>query len=242
MKLIRVAILFTAVTLMGSTAIAAEITFRDIESLIKQKSKSALQTALIANPKLATTRSEKGLTPLMLAAYLEQQEMVQLIRTHKPNLDFHEACIVGDMVTIRQVLARGQDVNQFSPDGFTPLGLAVFFRQEAAARLLIDAGADLNKKANNTTQVAPIHAAVARADLKTLQMLLLRGADPNLPQQRMMRPLHEASAAGSVPAAAMLLMFGADISTKNEEGKTARDFAREAGHAELAKQLERLTK
>jgi uncharacterized protein len=54
---------------------------------------------------------------------------------------------------------------------------------------LIDAGADLNAKANNALQVAPIHAAIARSDIATLGLLLERGADPNLTQQKLVRPL-----------------------------------------------------
>jgi ankyrin repeat protein len=35
----------------------------------------------------------------------------------------------------------------------------------------------------------------------------------------------------------MLLMFGADPLARNEEGKLASDFAREAGHDRLAQRL-----
>lgn len=45
------------------------------------------------------------------------------------------------------------------------------------------------------------------------------------------------AAAGNLPAVAMLLMFGAEVGVKNEEGKTASDFAKEGGHTLLAERL-----
>jgi ankyrin repeat protein len=233
------------ICILAPNAMATTPHFRDIESLIKKKDLAALRAALQSQPELASTRSESGLTPLTLAAYLEQPDMVRAIRERKAAtqaLDFFEACIVGDIDSIRRELARGQDIDQRSPDGFTPLGLAIFFRQPETARLLMDAGANLDKKAANTVQVGPIHAAVARSDLHTLQTLLLRGADANATQQRLMRPIHEAAAAGNLPIVAMLLLFGADIAARNEDGKTAVDFARDAGHLDLANRLARVPK
>jgi ankyrin repeat protein len=232
-------VMLAMLVMLSTPALTEEARFAEIESLIKSNDAVGLAAALKARPQLASTRTPAGISALAFAAYTERPEMVRIIRAHRTQLDFHEACIVGDTATIRRQLALGQDVNQRSRDGFVPLALAIFFQQPDAARLLMDAGADLNLKATNSFQVAPIHAAVARGDLKSLQALLLRGADPDLPQQRMMRPLHEAAAAGNLPAIALLLMFGADVSLRNEEGKSPADFARENGHLELAKRVAR---
>jgi ankyrin repeat protein len=197
--------------------------------------------ALLKNDSSALdVRNEQGISPLLYAAYLERSAMVDALRAQNPTLDFYEACVVGDLKRVQQLLARGQDVDVRSPDGFTPLGLSIFFKQPEVARILIDAGAALDAKASNTLQVAPIHAAVARSDLASLQLLLTHGADPDLTQQRLMRPIHEAAAAGNLPIVAMLLMFGADPQARNEERKTAADFARELGHLAIAERLENL--
>lgn len=218
-------------------ASAATADYEIVEKLILLGDREKLSAALQERPKLAEAQSAAGVSALMMAAYRERSDLALVIRAARRTISFHEACVVGDTVRVRELLAKGQAVDERSVDGFTPLGLAVFFRHRDVARVLMDAGADLNLKASNTTQAAPIHAAVARSDLKILEALLLRGASPNLPQQRMMRPLHEAAAAGNVPAVAMLLMFGADLSVKNEEGKSAADFARENGHKELSQRL-----
>jgi uncharacterized protein len=209
-----------------------------------QKSDQKVVDAVLAGPTKTTletlsARNPSGATPLLFAAYLERETMVQQLRAAKPKLDFFEACVVGDLSALRGALARGQNVNERAPDGFTALGLAVFFRQPQAAMLLVDAGAELDAKASNALQVAPIHAAVARSDLATLGLLLERGADPNLTQQKLVRPIHDAAASGNLAATAMLLMFNADATVKTEEGSTPVDLARAKGHAELALQLER---
>ena len=204
---------------------------------IKRNDMPALQAGAEEHPDWIAQRSDAGISPLLFAAYNERPDMVAYLRGKQSELSFYEACVVGDLPTVRRYLARGVDLNKRSQDGFTPLGLSVFFRQPAVARLLIDAGAVLDAKASNTLQVAPIHAAVARSDLSTLQLLLESGASPDLTQQRLMRPLHEASAAGNMPVVAMLLLFGADPQARNEEGKTPSDFAREAGHPALAARL-----
>jgi uncharacterized protein len=209
---------------------------------IKENDIANIRELIARNPSLLNERSKQGLSPLMYAAYMERPEIVSVLRSATSQLDFFEACMFGDTPAVQRYLARGQDINSRAADGFTPLGLAVFFRQPATARVLIEAGADINAKADNTFQVAPIHAAVARSDLTTLQLLLLRGANPNLAQQRLMKPIHEASAAGSLPMVAMLILFGADPSARNEEGKSPADFARDSGHLALSKRLELLSK
>jgi uncharacterized protein len=187
--------------------------------------------ALVAqNPSVLSERNAQGISPLSWAAYLGQQPIVEALRVKRGTPDFHEACIVGDEGAVQAALAGGQDVNAFAPDGFTPVALAAFFRHPAIAKLLIDAGADVNLRAKNAQHVGPIHAAVARNDVQTLELLLLRGADPNLPQEKLFRPLHEAASNGSIASVALLLMYGADPNAVSEDGQRPADLARKKGH------------
>lgn len=199
-----------------------------------------VERLLRAQPQLAAGRSQNGLSPISLAAYLGRPALVELIRAHRGEPDFFEVCLLGEESAVRARLAAGQDVNAFAPDGFTPLGLAAYFGHAAVAKLLLDGGADVNARARNPQQVGPIHAAVSRSDVAMLQLLLKRGADPNLPQQQLFRPLHGAAANGNSTIAGLLLLFGADAAGKTAAGKGAAELAREHKHDLLAKCLEKL--
>jgi ankyrin repeat protein len=212
---------------------------KDLLEAIRANRADEVERLLRAQPELTSRRSPDGTSPLSFAVYFGRAALVDLIRVHRGQPDFFEACLIGDEATVRAQLAGGQDVNAYAPDGFTPLGLAVFFGHSALARLLLESGADVNARARNAQQVGAIHAAVSRGDVATLELLLTRGADPNLPQQQSFRPIQVAAANGNIAAVAELLLFGADPQVKTEDGKLPSDLAREKGHAVLAERLEK---
>ncbi|HEY3785541.1 MAG TPA: ankyrin repeat domain-containing protein [Steroidobacteraceae bacterium] len=195
---------------------------------------------LKAHPEAATTRSPAGLSALTLATYLSRSALVELIRPYRGKPDFFEACLLGDESTVRAELENGQDVNGYAPDGFTPLGLAVYFGHQNVTRMLLQQGAQVNVCALNAQQVGPIHAAVSRNDLSTLELLLAHGADPDLPQQQLFRPLHVAAANGNAAAAGLLLLWGARPGVRTESGGLPSEMARERGHTALAARLQKL--
>lgn len=208
-----------------------------IMAAIRKDDLAALKQLVEARPSLVDGEDANGVTPLMQAAYLERGTMIEYLRDKRAAPNLFEACIIGDVDRLKRFLAEGIDVNQRSPDGFPLLGLAVFFRQRDTAKLLIDAGADVNARSRNTFNVAPVHGAVARGDIDTLELLLSKGADPNLVQQRWLRPIHEAAASGSLRIVALLLMFGADPAAVTEDGRAPADFAKASGHTALAELL-----
>ena len=209
---------------------------------IRQNDVATVDNLIAASPGLLTQRDDNGMSALTFAAYVENQALVEHLRKARGTPDFFEAVIIGDLPVMREALAAGQDVEERAPDGFTALGLAVFFRQPEAARLLIEAGADVNAQATNALRVGPVHAAVARQDIATLELLLYRGVDPNAPHQQQVRPIHVTAQSGNTPMTALLLMFGADASLASEDGKRAADYARSANHLELAQRLDTLSR
>jgi ankyrin repeat protein len=79
------------------------------------------------------------------------------------------------------VLLEGDpsEVQQLSEDGFTPLHLAVFGRQEEAVRFLIERGADLDRVSNAPfAQVTPLGTAAFVRSMPIARILLEAGADP----------------------------------------------------------------
>lgn len=206
---------------------------------IRSKDIDAVVKLVDADPSLLTQRNQQGISPLSWAAYVKEPKIVAALRARRGTPDLYEAAIIGDEVAVAAEIARHpESINLPAPDGFTALGLAVFFGHPALARQLVDAGADVNARATNPQHVGPIHAALARQDLATLELLLVHGADPNLPQEQGIRPLHEAARLGTFAPAALLLLFGADPGLASEDGRRPSDLARSEGHAAWAERID----
>jgi len=215
-------------------------TLQTLLDAVAQRDTAAALTLADTNPALLAQRSAAGMSPLSLAAYMGQAKLVAALRERRGEPDVFEALIVGDAEVVERALEAGQDVNQLAPDGFPMLGLAVFFHHKALAHRLLDAGADVNARADNPQRVAALHAAVARGDAAMVETLLARGAAVDLPQQQGITPLHGAAGAGRGDLVDLLRRAGADVRLKDEAGRDAAEHARQHGHAALAERLQAL--
>lgn len=198
-----------------------------------------LRASLAADPSLAQRRSSSGASLLAYAAYMGNAEAIEIIRTAEPVLDPYEAIILGDLERVRDLLANHWDANERSPDGFTPLGLAAFFRHSEVFDLLLPLTTDIDAQATNAQTVAALHAATAQRQAGMVEKLLRAGANPNLKQADGFTALHSAAFHGDAAIAGLLLLFGADAQAKNDKGETAIDLALSKGHDWLAERLNR---
>ncbi len=82
----------------------------------------------------------------------------------------------GDVESAKLLLAAGADANDTLPDGMSALILAAHSGQGTMGLLLLEKGANPNASEIGYTA---LHAAVLRGDLKLVQALLARKADPN---------------------------------------------------------------
>lgn len=212
-------------------------TMSDAFQLIVDNDLDGLRHALAENPGIVYLRHSSGASLVAWAAYVGNVGAIAAIRAYLPELDGHEAIILGEMARLEMVLADGWDANALSRDGFSPLALAAFFGHGAAFDLLLPLTDDLNLRARNPQQVAALHAACARRDARMVEALLRAGADPNLPQADGFTPLHAAAQHGDAAIAGMLLLFGAEPGQKNDKGDTPADIAHAAGHDWLAARL-----
>jgi ankyrin repeat protein len=198
---------------------------------------AAVTSLLDAEPELVSVEAG-GTTPLLLAIYHGHADIASLLVARDAPVTFAEACAAGLEGRVKEWLDRDPSViDELSPDGFTPVGLAVFFRHDQLARDLIERGADFRAHARNQANVAPIHAAVAQNNLEMVRLLLERGVDPNDPQQAGLTPLHGAAAGGNREIASLLLEHGAMPGARAQDGKTAAEIAAERGHSAVAEWL-----
>jgi ankyrin repeat protein len=190
------------------------------------------------NPALKQARDASGASALLVAAYNMKPEVVNALLDAGAPVDIFEASVLGKVDRIEEILnSDPRRASEYAPDGFTPVALAAFFGQPAAANALIAAGADVNAAAKNGLKVAALHAAVAGGKLEIVRAVLAAGADPNAQQQAGFRAIHEAGTKANRALAELLIAHGADPSLANDEGKTASDLARDKGHAEFAEWL-----
>jgi ankyrin repeat protein len=211
----------------------------DAFQLIVDNDLDGLRQALASNPGIVYLRHPDGASLVAWAAYVGNVGAIAAIRAYVPELDGYEAIILGETTRLEAVLANGWDANVPSRDGFLPLALAAFFGNATAFDRLLPLTRDINLRARNPQQVAPLHAACARRDARMVEALLRAGADPNLPQADGFTPLHAAAHHGDAAIAGLLLLFGSERGQKNDKGDTAADSARAAGHDWLAAVLER---
>ena len=105
----------------------------------------------------------------------------------KPNLGIWRAAMTGNTAAIVQHIAASTPLNEKEDlGGSTPLILAAIYGQPEVAKLLIDAGADLEMK--NHSGGTALHLACFFCQPRVVELLLNAGADINQTNNRGMTP------------------------------------------------------
>ena len=125
-----------------------------------------------------------------------------------------DAASVGDMRTVRRLLAEGVDPDTSDEDGVTALMASAFAAQPGVVRALLQAGADPDAQ-DASGLTALMNAVIANGEM----------------DQRLSHPIF-------VEIVVELLAAGADPALADADGCTAADHAREGNLADLARLLE----
>jgi uncharacterized protein len=134
-----------------------------------------LAAILDADPAQAAAFSADGFTALHLAVFGGQAQAAAALIEAGAGLD---ACSTGPVAQV------------------PPLGTAAFARSAPLARLLLDAGADVNGRGGGG--FTALHTAAANGDEELVGLLLERGADPGLAADDGRRPA-DLAPAGALP-------------------------------------------
>ena len=127
---------------------------------------AALQQMVAAHPELVNARDTKGFTPLILAAYNEQPQIVDFL------------------------LGNGADIEAQDAAGNTALMGVCFKGYKDIAKKLMESGADVN--ARNGNGAPALTFAATFGHLQIAEWLLERGADSTLRDSRGNSPLDHA--------------------------------------------------
>jgi uncharacterized protein len=150
-------------------------------------------------------------TPLLEASGQGHLEMVRYLVDRGAVIDYTGmeegsplmlAAFMGQVELLRLFLAAGANVNLAMPiGGETALHMAAVANKSAAAKLLLDAGADPNLHAKRGVESnmfdghvrlwseTPLHFAAAYGDEEMIQAMLLAGADREAPNSHGETPL-----------------------------------------------------
>ena len=147
----------------------------------------------------------------------------------------HDAAKTGDVPAITAALEAGADINA-DDGGGTPLYFAVRRGHLAAAKLLIERGADVIVGSNYWGDLLTIAAGKLRVDLMTL--LLAHGANPNSTFHGE-SVLHVAVKYGCLGCVKVLVEAGADVNapTYDYDTRTPIHLAIRYGYPEVADYL-----
>ena len=197
-----------------------------------------VKTLLKADPRLLVARDPMGNTALIIAVNSGHEALADLLFDAGVEPGLHEAAAIGDSGRVRAALDQHpEQLDTYSPEGFTPLALAAHFGHLEVMRLLIDRGADVNRVATHRIAVTPLHAALFGRQVDAALLLIERGADVALARggsgwkRAGWTPLHYAAGMGFSTLVQPLLDRGADPSRADEEGKTPLDVAIDANHS-----------
>ena len=209
-----------------------------LETLIENDQLAEIITLLSQKPQLATQNTSHQISPILLACYYKKPQIANAIAEFVPELSLFDACAIGKFEDVTLLVFKDpQIVNEFSIDGFTPLGLACYFGHEEIASFLVLKGAEVNVPSKNGFNVFPIHSAVAANNFSITKMLLDAGAYPNVCQKSGAAPLHTAAQLGNIELIILLLEHGAEVTLRMEGGKLPADLAAEKGFHEIAEIL-----
>ena len=202
---------------------------------------AAVERILDDDRALVDARDDKGLSPILTALYHAKSDIAAAILRRGPKLNVFEAAAAGDAARVREIVGRDPaQANAVAPDGYSPLGLAAFFKRREVARYLLEAGAD-PRPPSRQGGFTPLHSAVATdagaVDVEIVRRLLAKGADPNARSQSGSTPLHTVAFTGDRESLDLLLKHRADSEIKNNEGQTPAEVARKRGNKEIVERL-----
>jgi ankyrin repeat protein len=204
---------------------------------VKAKDLERAKALIAREPGLVDARNEKGEPAVLSAIYLGAWEIADFLIRSGASLDIFSAAAAGNSVILPALIAE-RGANLYAPDGWTPLHLAAFFGHVEAARLLIEAGADVHAVSKNPTANTPLHAAAARAHLDVIELLLAHGAYVNRKAGGGWTPLHLAAGSRSPDTVAFLLERGADVNAQDEQGNTPFAIARQTNQSRAAQLIQ----
>ncbi|KXZ42426.1 hypothetical protein GPECTOR_147g10 [Gonium pectorale] len=148
----------------------------------------------------------------------------------------HPTAENGHLEVVKELLAKGANVNAATEFGWTPLRAAASKGHLKLVKELLAAGADV--KSVEEKERAPLHDAAYKGHLEVVKELLAAGADVHAVDEEVGTPLHVAASKGHLEVVKELLAAkGADVKAATWDLGTPLHVAASEGHLEVVKKL-----
>ena len=198
------------------------------------------------NPNLGTCR--EGTTPLAVAAFKGHKEVVELLLAAR-NIDINvrqqdgatplfTATQGNNHEVVELLVRRGANVNLGLLDDTTPLSHAAYKGNiEVVKRLSQVTDIRVNQKTKEG--VSALSYASQQGHAEVVELLLNKGADPEIADRNEVAPLHIACLLGHTDVVRALLNAGADMENTLDKVYTPYRLARIGGHRDVMNLIER---
>jgi len=150
----------------------------------------AIRGKVLEDPNYIHERDFVGDTPLLTATAFGNLELVRFLLKHgaDPNVEVDDGytCLLAavesdaddSVLIVAELIRAGADIHALGTNGWTPLHMAAARGQVEKARLLIDAGAEVNRRTEIVASETPLMEAAFTGQPSTVRLLLEHGADP----------------------------------------------------------------
>lgn len=209
-----------------------------LENLIIESNEAEITRLLNEDEKLLAVQTSFGVSPIMLSCYYKKPQITAILVQFAAQISIFEASAADRFdVVAHQIFKNPEIINNYSNDGFTPLGLAAYFGNYEIARYLVLKGADVNLVSSNGFYISPLQSAIGGNFTEIAKMLIENNAIINNAQKAGITPLHLAAENGNIEIIILLLEKGANVKAMMEGGKFPCDLALEKGYTEIAEIL-----
>lgn len=153
---------------------------------------AAIKERAISDPAYLSERDFCGATPLLTAVSEDNSDLVDFLlkQNADPNVEVDDGytCLLTaiesdaaeSISVVTLLLAAKADIHAAGTSGWTPLHMAAARGHFKKCRLLIDAGADVNRRKEIDASETPLMEAAFCGQPQTTKLLLQFGADPNM--------------------------------------------------------------
>ncbi|CAB0029330.1 unnamed protein product [Trichogramma brassicae] len=191
---------------------------------------------------------DKNMAKMLFEICDEKHQMVQVdAQDNEGQTPLHEAMFNGNINLVEILMRRGANPNLADDNGYTPLHILCLREYDAVdlAKRFFEIGKEFNKPvkvdAQDNEGWTPLHEAIFNGNMNLVEILLRRGASPNVADNDKFTPLHAICERKNSDDGLAKRFFEindelnqlVEVDAKNEEGSTPLHLALSRGCKKL---------